>query len=194
MKLEDVKVGMKVVPFKKSTGENYSRYFDTDTGKLKNGREYLLVTYILISDKVLLGDELALETKEGDFFYPSDFSPYSEKEELDLTVKTDNATYVTVSNGDMSATAKCDLRFDTFDIATGFHIAYTRLLEVVSIKNSGLHIGDIVVTDKDGYFGVQGRVVSYDKDTNLFTLSMVNGKTIKVHLSDCKVVKTAKGE
>lgn len=102
MKFENVIIGMKVVPFKKSTGSKYSKYFDTDTGKLENDRKYLLVTKIPLSDRVVLGDECDLEEKSGDYFLPDDFEPYIEnkikenkmKIKQNFTINTNKAYYI----------------------------------------------------------------------------------------------------
>lgn len=69
MKIEDVKVGMKVVPFQKTTDYN------TDIKKAFNKNDkYMVVTRIDSDNEVRLNDTY--------YFYASDFEPYEEEKQM----------------------------------------------------------------------------------------------------------------
>lgn len=85
MKLEDIKVGMKVVPVSKSTGENFenwsSKARDFDSYKFFEANGYLIVNEVGHGE-VLSGVEGELWKSVA--FLPGDLVPYVEDYESDM--------------------------------------------------------------------------------------------------------------
>lgn len=81
MKIEDVKIGMKVVPHKKSVGDDQSSAWNRIK---RNGQPFLYVVALSKEDghhKVQLWDAPGgSESGFGDWFLASDFDPYVEPE------------------------------------------------------------------------------------------------------------------
>jgi len=86
MRLEDVKVGMKVVPFRKTTS-----YSTNLSDIFKPGDKYMVVSHIAYDEEVKLGDS------NGGLFNASDFEPYEEVVEMkvgdSVKIISDSNTY-----------------------------------------------------------------------------------------------------
>lgn len=75
MKLEDIKIGMKVVPHSKSTGDNdFAHCYQWNTAKQHN-QKFLYVVNIGVNEVVLNHNSYF---KTGNHYLPSDIEPYQE--------------------------------------------------------------------------------------------------------------------
>jgi len=85
VKKEDVKIGMKVVPFQKTAwGELEDSILWSDALRRKQG--YLFVILFDEEEKVYVLSLDIEDTEAGDFFNPEDFDPYEEISRSKMTL------------------------------------------------------------------------------------------------------------
>ena len=99
MKLEDIKIGMKVEPHSKSA-QNPLEESSHWNKALENDQEFLYVNSITEDGIVLAYQDQIKQT--GDFFEPSDFEPYQEPKIMITQQEFDN-----LKEGDVLISQKC---------------------------------------------------------------------------------------
>jgi len=84
MNKNDIKIGMRVVPFQKTAFTQKLENSGVWRDALSKGQEYL---YVIDEDKefecFVLNDENFNDDDNGDFFNPEDFEPFNEQDIID---------------------------------------------------------------------------------------------------------------
>lgn len=125
MRIEDVKVGMKVVPHDKTAGTEMSRSVWSHYLRVKDNG-FVVVAEIARNGAVRLVDKTGCNFL---WFSPSDITPYKEQNTLETLkiIRNGPATVVIFSDGSKGV-AKCHPN-DEYNAEFGFLLAYTRARE-----------------------------------------------------------------
>lgn len=131
MKLEDIKVGMKVVPVRKSIYKSLE-----DSIRVKRMREikqeFLYVIRVYGDGEISCNENI---DNSGDLFLPSDLVPYVEKKTAKTVIITVEGKNVIASMGNKRGVAFCNPS-NKFDLSIGADIALDRLFSLEKMLNS----------------------------------------------------------
>lgn len=182
MRLEDVKIGMKVVPHSKSVNCGLFSTFkeSRQINKMKDaGQKFLYVNKILHDNAISLATELNVS---GDMFLASDFEPYIEKtNKQTIELIFNGTTTIALLKGETGIYTKGIARLhheDTYDKLEGIRIAVGRALGLDIELPKEKTIEDF--SDEELLDGLKKRLLPVKKESDTFTNTKNNSFRIKL--------------